>query len=91
MPGAGGGPAGPRPSSVTVSRTCSAAPTTTNEQVVALLWRTTLVTVSRTTQPSSASACGVIGGPERWTTASIPAAVNADLARSSSVARLPSR
>ncbi len=90
MPGVGGA-AGVRPSSVTVRRTRSGVPWTTNAQVVAVEWRTTLVTASRTTQPSSASVCGASGGPERRTEGSIPAAVSADLARSSSVARLPSR
>ena len=57
-------------------------------QSVASLWRTMLVTASRSTQPSRASVCGTSGGPDWRTTGSTRAADSAERARSSSVARL---
>lgn len=79
------------PSSVTVSRTRSGVPETVIPQWLASLCRTTLVTASRTTQPSRAAVLGSGGGPDRLTDGSTPAAVRAERARSSSPARLPSR
>ncbi len=78
---------------MTVSRIRSADddPSTAISHRRAPLCRTALVTASRTTQPSSASVAGASGGPDRRTTGSMPAAVSAEDARSSSVARLPSR
>ncbi len=91
MPSRGRLTALPVPLSVTVSRTCSVVLSTVISQRVASLCRTTLVTASRTTQPSSASVCGASGVPDWRTTGSTLAADSAERARVSSVAMLPSR
>ncbi|MGV9950418.1 hypothetical protein ACWDU0_00615 [Streptomyces cellulosae] len=76
---------------MTVSRARSPSASITISQRRAPLCRTTLVTASRTTQPSSTSVRGPGAGPERRTTGTTPAAARAERARSSSVSRLPSR
>ena len=74
-----------------LERARSVDPDTVIPQCVAPLCRTTLVTASRTTQPSRAAVCGSTGAPDWLTDGSTPAAVSAERARSSSVGRLPSR